>query len=219
MLPNIQNFQNEVSTFYEKVREQLDPQKIFNDSYKGYFVFMSPIYETCEVMFIGINPGTGGDCKSESVEPQDYFDYLPNNYTLARETNKVFEQIGKKHILEGNVIKTNMHYLVTNNPTQIWENVNSLSDDLKTEFNENSKKWTKELVTTFNPKLIICEGVEAFDAFCKIYPPASVDISVKDCFDVIDENLDFKLIGYSRRFSNIRNKEGLGEIIKKYITQ
>lgn len=217
MIPNLENFQNEVTSFYQKVREQLDPQKTFNENYQGYFVFMSPIYDSCEIMFVGINPGVGGGGTIEKAEPDEKFDYLNANYALARETNAVFQQINKAHILESNVVKTNLYYLATNKASEIWDRVNLLSDDLKVEFKENSDKWTRHLISTLKPKIIICEGSSVFDTFCKMYPTSSIDNSVKDCFVVDDVNYDFKIIGYSRRFSNIRNKKGLGDLIEKYI--
>lgn len=217
MLPNIENFQSEVSSFYEKVREQLDLQKTFNDIYKGYFVFMSPIYETCEIMFIGINPGIGGGGTIEKVEPDAEFDYLKHDYSLARETIKVFKQIDKMHILEGNAIKTNLYYLATTNQSEIRKNVNLLDKDLQSKFYENSKKWTKELISIFKPKLIICEGAYVYNTLLEMYPTASLDYSEKGCVVVDDKNYDFKLIGYSRFRSNIRNKKGLAELLKRYI--
>ena len=74
-----------------------------------------------------------------------------------------------------------------------------------------------ELISIFKPKLIICEGAYVYNTLLEMYPTASLDYSEKGCVVVDDKNYDFKLIGYSRFRSNIRNKKGLAELLKRYI--
>ena len=66
-----------------------------------------------------------------------------------------------------------------------------------------------------NPKVLICEGKGVFDVI-KDYDNYT-EFEWKDDCGYLKREDGIIVIGYSRTFSNIKNKIGLSEIIKKHL--
>jgi hypothetical protein len=212
----LNNLKNEVTAFYRLVKDELSPIENYNEFYKGYKMFLSPVSYDPDIFFIGINPGNG-ESNIEDVEEREQFEYLQWDFTLAKETRATFAMIDQSHMLSGNVIKTNFYYMITNNEPEIYSTIGKLNEGLRTQFYENTKRWTKELIEILQPKIIICEGKQAFDQIVDIFHPIRIESNYDNCYLAINENYPFKIIGYSRRFSNIKNKQGLSKLISEVI--
>lgn len=88
---------------------------------------------------------------------------------------------------------------------------NILEENGYEKYQDVSLKWTDELINLLSPKIIICEGKGVFDKLAK--NQKNINWS-SDCGFFQKNNIT--IIGYSRRMSSIRNKEGVAELISKY---
>lgn len=210
-MTDLKIFQNEVQSFYEKINSYLLDTKIY------YKIFYSKFYKNADILFIGINPGNSE--LIQDVEEAEVFEYLKFNdsddYDLSRETKLVFKNAGKLNSLNSKVVKTNYYYIASENEKELYNFTDKLPDNLRIDFYDKSYKWTQNLITLVNPKTIICEGKRAY-----LNVLEAIDLEIdevqnkKSNFIVTFKNSNLILIGYSRRFSKIINKDILTEIIK-----
>jgi len=125
-----------------------------------------------------------------------------------------------------NCIKTNYYYIATKDTSK--KNFNTLIDFLGREkdmsglgdrFYANSKKWTQQTLNIIKPKLIICEGKQAFNLVTNCALALKPEIDGKDVFLIYSEDLGINILGYKRKqFSGgivdpILLKEKIREII------
>jgi hypothetical protein len=207
-------FQNDVERFYKKLISHSSETKIY------YKIFYSKFYKNADILFIGINPGNGE--LIQDVEEANVFEYLKFNdyddYDLSRETKIVFKNAEKQNLLKGKVVKTNYYYLATENEKELYNLMEKLSENIRLEFYKKSFEWTQKIIKLVNPKVIICEGKRAY-----LNVLDSIDLEIdeiknhKTINSVSFKNSDTLLLGYSRRFSRILNKNILSEIIKEII--
>ena len=225
---NYKNWKNDIKNKLESLKIKIDKNEISKSLYGGFYVWDSKFIENPEIMFIGINPGNGNPNNSGKIvtEPEQQISYMEfldgenDNYTLAKETIKSFEMAGFsipeiRELLNEKSIKTNFYYLITKNQNDISKCINQISDYDFKDFWKQSYEWTGQLIELTKPKVIICEGKSVFDI-------------IKDFDDILES--DWKndcgylkrpngqiIIGYNRIFSNIKNKEELSELIKRYV--
>lgn len=219
--------QNEIKKYYQKLSKE---ENLLNDYFDNldlswhteiyYKVFFSKMSFDTDILFIGINPGGGEEwCSPQALKR---FEYLEYNYTLARETKKVFELANYEYLLEkldenNKIVKTNLYYLVTENKKQLDHFIyNVLSEKQRKEFIENHEIWTTKIIELSDPKIIIYEGQSAFDASPPFFSDKIkvVDLE-KNGVNLVKLN-DYKpvLISYKRFRSIIKNKETFAEILK-----
>ena len=227
-LVQLQQIQNEIEFYYKNLSKE---ENILNGYFNNislkkhselyYKVFFSRMSYDTDILFIGINPGGGEEwC---SPHEKEKFEYVEYDYQLATETKKVFQLANYKNLLDildenNKVVKTNLFYLVTQNKKQLDIFINNtLNEKQRTEFINNHKKWTSQLIELSNPKIIIYEGISAynesppyFDSQIKIY-----DINQNDVFISKLQDFKYTMIGYARNRSLIKNKEFLAEILEK----
>ncbi|WP_407520663.1 hypothetical protein PDL71_10320 [Lacibacter sp. MH-610] len=218
--------QENCETAYEELKSEIEnlhltavtavkENPILSNLLKGYKVFYSPLLYKPKVLFIGINPGNGEegvyDCEHCDKGELEYLHY---NYTLADETKKVFEMACKSEALY-NSVKTNYYYLATTSGKDIFKITDFLGrqskDDLGEQLIVNARKWTKRLIETMEPELIICEGVEAYANVTDLFQEG---IKMKEDVEyVYVEEIEANIIGYKRTYSNINNKSKLASTI------
>lgn len=222
------NWSSNIQEVLSTIKLKIDGNDIAKSFYGGFYVWDSKYIESPEIMFIGINPGNGNPNNSGQLitnpEPQiSYMEFLDGenpNYKLANETVKSFEMAGYniaeiRDLLNNRSIKTNFHYIITKNQPDIRKCFNLLENYSYNDFWEQSYKWTGQLIELTNPKVIICEGKWVFDTI-KDYDEVVEEKWDKDCGYFTRPNGQV-IIGYNRLFSNIKNKEELSNLIKKYI--
>ena len=150
----------------------------------------------------------------------EFLDGENPNYRLAIETIKAFELAGYsiseiRELLNEKSIKTNFYYIITKNKNDISKCLNQLENYSFNDFWQKSYDWTGQLIEITKPKVIICEGKSVFDTVKKYDEIIESDWK-NDCGYV--KRSDGQIIlGYSRIFSNIRNKEKLSQLIKRFI--
>jgi len=211
-------------------KEKIDKNELSKSLYGGFYIWDSKFIQNPEIMFIGINPGDGnpannGSINFEPAKQMSYLEYLdleePNlTYTLARETIDVFEKSGLTReqiidILNNQSVKTNFHYIITKNQPDIKKCFNLIEPNGFKNYWLQSYNWTGDLINIIKPKMIICEGKGVFDEI-KDYEDFT-ELEWKDGCGFLKRVDGVEVIGYSRTFSNIKNKNRLAELIKKHL--
>lgn len=196
----------ESSLVNEKTLEQ--PLKKY---YRGIQILLSPLHESTDFMLIGINPGAGYfNEQGKNVKrfsPLKNFEYLKYNYSLARETRKVFEMAQLSDKLK-NAVKTNCFYLATQNQHDLHKLLSHLKD---LNAYTLSRKWTDELIEIVRPKIIIAEGIYAFNS---LLHNKNAEVNITNGIHYAYHN-GYHYIGYKRIMSFIKNKKELSELIRK----
>lgn len=225
---SFKEWEQDVYENLQKLKGEIDKNVQAKKLYGGFYIWDSKYIEEPEIMFIGINPGNGNPNNDGSItiEPENqmsYLEYLDGenmSYSLARETVETFELSGYsrgeiKELFNNKSIKTNFYYLITSNENDIANCLNQSEHNGFEKFTIQSKKWTNDLISIMKPKVLICEGKKVFDHFKNNFNCSDFKWE-DDCGELKLENGTI-VIGYSRRFSNIRNKDGVSKIINKYI--
>jgi len=152
-----------------KLKEAGNPVDI-----KGWKVWYSDIIEKPNFLFIGINPNNidedieyfGGnvievDGLKVQLEPDQENRYNSDkDWTLSKNTRDVFE-LADLDILSN--VKTNYYFLGSNKSATLNTLDNFIGESLNTEFRNKSAEWSKKIIDLVSPKVIICEGIEAYD--------------------------------------------------------
>lgn len=161
----------DVLEFITRFNKETEFDKTIDDLLYGWRILYSDVKEQCDVLLIGINPGSGEDlgARNYNLEPLDTLEYLDNrinNYELANLVKRIFVKAGLFELLENSTMKTNTKFYATYGTKELNEFEKHLSKNHKSFFDElieNNKKWMKDLIKIIHPKLIIAEGWEAYD--------------------------------------------------------
>jgi len=205
---------SEIHQLIGEFYELSDENEEINDLCFGWRVFFSPLIYNPDILFIGINPGDGLETIDLEHEDKTRLEYLNFNYPLARETKKVFEISNRLHLLQ-NSVKTNYYYLSTSNETSLYRLTDLMgsasTSSLRERFFEKSKEWTKKLLISINPKLVICEGKTSF-----VNTLNCLDKNIQMNFDCQLEHYNgIPIIGYKRYKSRIIDKNSLSQMLNK----
>lgn len=201
-----------------RIVDKLDEGPMFKRFYTGWKVWFSPVLDNPKILFIGINPG-GVEGVEADVEPDGQLQYIYDEsptWYLKNDTLKVFydKRISNRIDLE-DCVKTNYYYLATrkfnSNFYKLVEFLGRQSDKqgLGDIFLEKSKLWTQQLIQVLKPKIIICEGVTAFDLVTEYALNNKIPRSNEDVFTIYDKKHDVQIVGYRRSSpqAGIKNKE------------
>lgn len=213
---NYETIKEDIGQFLDLVKLNINDNQIAKEKFLGYRVFYSPLIINPTVLFIGINPGAGQLC--EYLDPEERFEYLDYDFTLAKETKQVFSEIGCSHILENSAVKINYYYIITPTETELYNFTALLEPTLGRQFYEKSGEWTKRMISLINPKIIICEGRRAYDKVTELYQGDWKETKLSDCWLYENPENNITVVGYSRRYSNIKNKSELAELLKPLLT-
>jgi hypothetical protein len=199
----------EVADFKNKLISS-DIFETVKDKFRGFQILMSPLQKQPDFMFIGINPGAGHykstGKTSHRLAPEKTMEYVYENYALARETKALFGLLGLTDADLSKAVKTNFYFLATENERNLNEII-TLVNDL--EFEKKSIDWNNRLIEMIQPKIIICEGKSAFTKVTQhknLQAEWNADVAYTKWGNT-------HVIGYKRLFSQIKNKEKLGELV------
>lgn len=216
----------EIKLFHSEVMEKLNTNEEVKKLYCGWKVWFSPIIDEPEILFIGINPGQGegGDL---TLEPDGELQYIydKSNWPLKNDTLEVFKEL--EDIVDlGNCIKTNYYYLATkDSSTDNFEPLTKFlgrekgNNGLGDRFFKNSKKWTRQILNIIKPKLIICEGKQAFNLVTEYALEIKMETNGDDVYTTYNKTLGTNILGYNREWkrAGIKNKSLLKEKIRELI--
>ncbi|MBZ9631262.1 hypothetical protein LB465_10775 [Salegentibacter sp. LM13S] len=142
--------------------------------YKGCQLLFSPLLQRPKILLIGFNPGGGyynwhGKIVEE-FEPMEALEYYLNNHPLAEQTKSLFRQAGREEDLQHYTVKTNFYYWATDNVADFNRLLKLLPDELSKKIFHIARVWTKQLIDTLRPELVISEGFMAFDEIEVLFP-------------------------------------------------
>lgn len=215
MIATYNEIKLEIENFLMAVEGNELLSKSISKYYKGIQVFLSPLIYKPKFMFIGINPGAGyykyNGKRVKRLNPLKYMEYVGQNYRLAKETRMLFNLAGISNLDLKNSVKTNYHFLSTNNTSELY----SLLRQLKIHnINYNSSLWINKLIDLIQPEFIICEGKTVFEKLLKD----------KKC-EILNKNKIFysefgniKVIGYERLYSNILEKKKVADFLRQKLS-
>lgn len=129
----------------------------------GFAVFYSPVTVEPDLMILGFNPGGGPDDfnEAEACELPIEHDYLKRNYVLAKRMREELF-VGNQSLLRESV-KANLIPFRTSNKSEWYR----IQKRLRAELEEFSRGVCREVVKTIKPRMILLEGVQTFDLFCR----------------------------------------------------
>jgi hypothetical protein len=165
-----EELKQKVSVFIEEFNDKTKNDKVIDDLLCGWRILYSDIKEHCDVLLVGINPGSGEkigarNYELDALEKLEYIDDSRNKYSLSFLVNRIFEKAGLFELLENSTMKTNTKFYASYGTDELSEFENHLAEnhiELYKELMGNNKIWIKELVNIIQPKIIIAEGKAAF---------------------------------------------------------
>lgn len=213
-----QKLKSEVDSYIDKVYAALETNEEMLEICKGWRIMYSPLIINPTIMFIGINPGAGWEGIDLDHHNKTHLEYLDWNYKLAKDTKDVFSSINSLNLLEKSV-KTNFFYMITRKEKPLYKVTNFLGrgneELLGEKFFQNARNWTLKLIEIIKPKIIICEGVQSYGNVTDLFMPS---VKLKDdCESIYLEDQKIHLLGYSRRFSSIKNKQRFSEVLAEVL--
>jgi len=206
--------ENEVKELNNKIISLCNDNGEINKLYKGSQIYYSPIRIKPEIMILGINPGSGYFRINnqivqnfEAPDENEKSDYMEELKLLCRKMNNPI-------LIEKSFI-TNTYYFATDGDAQLKQLIKLLPLDIKTEFEEKAKKWTKTFIKEINPKLIFCMGAFAWDKLKSFYKD-NIEI-IYEKGNIFEAKIENKpVIACSRSYSIIKNIDSVANKLKEY---
>jgi hypothetical protein len=224
-----------IKSFISEVENELLKDESIKGLFKGWRVFFSPLIHMPKVLFIGINPGNG----QSGVTDLDYFkdsskleyieyenksgSYIQSTYSLARETKEVFNEANLLEVLENSSVKINFFFLSTTSERDLYRLTDFLGrggEKIGEQLFRKSAEWTRQLIKLIEPEVVICEGRQAFKNVTDLFKKSEPESWANNCGYVkVKSNKELVILGYSRRWSRIRNKDELIKLLKRFLAK
>jgi hypothetical protein len=210
----LNKLETEVKELNDKIISLCAKDTELNKLYKGCQIYFTPIRIKPDIMILGINPGAGYfRINNQPVQmfgapaENEKSDYMEEIYALFRKINNPG--------LRDKSFISNIYYFSTNGGKELYSLKKLLPEDIRNEFKEKAKEWTKCLIAEIDPPLIFCMGVEAWGYLKDFY---------KEDFEIVTEKgfvLEAKIgqkpvIGCVRSYSFIQEIELVAEKLKEY---
>lgn len=185
--------------------------------YKGCQLLFSPLIQRPKILLIGFNPGGGyynwhGKILEE-VQPMKALEYYLNSHPLAEQTKFLFRQVGREEDLQDYTIKTNFYYWATDNVADFNRLMQLLPEELSRKIFHMARVWTKQLIDSLQPEMIIAEGFKAYDEIAVLFPRKLQEESSVSVRSFITPQ-GVKILGYKRNQGSIVGKEEIVNAIK-----
>ncbi|MBD5399423.1 MAG: hypothetical protein HDR57_02140 [Treponema sp.] len=177
MEQEIEAIGQEVKEFADRLIQKAEEDEELGKLYKGTQIFFSPVKKNPQILFLGINPGSGYFNNVHKpvykFEPQEQMEYVSEEFNLSDDWKYVFghswykdnpNSLRRPDILE-NACKINCFFFATNNSKDLKKLIKLSGKYFGNELVEKSKDWTRRIVRLLEPKIIICEGKQAFVYF------------------------------------------------------
>lgn len=205
----------EVREMNSLIIEQAEKSKKIKSLFKGFQIYISPIYPNPKILFIGINPGSGFYEKNNEIV-QEFEPLLKQDtgYGPWAQIESCFKAIGKLDYLD-TIVKINSYFISTKNEVELKKLIHLLPTEIQKEFYKKSKEWIKTIINEINPENIICGGTSALNQLKSIFPEYQRIIGNGN---VSMGKIDTKTIFlYKRSHSNIHKKNDLINYLSMYL--
>ncbi len=215
---DINTWSTQVKDELTKFKKILDSSPEHKDLYKGLRIFYGPYIKHPTVLFVGYNPGAGHDQEGDIWTDPTEFEYGMgwDGFRLAEETESIFSAAGLEDIFYNQSTKINCFSLLTKGVGEFKKLKSFLDEETNGEFSRKSSQRLKQLVCAMSPRIIICEGKMAFDELTAALDLRTPDIEWQNDATYISTN-KFTIIGYKRRYSDIRDKDRVSDLLKTFL--
>ena len=178
--------------------------------YKGCQLLFSPLLQRPKILLIGFNPGGGyynwhGKIVEE-FQPMQALEYYLNTHPLGEQTKSLFRQAGTEEDLQHYTVKTNFYYWATDNVADFNRLMKLMPEELSKKIFQMARVWTKQLIETLQPELIIAEGFKAFDEVEVLFPE-KIKFEKGENIRSFQIPNGMKVLGYKRNQGSIIGKE------------
>lgn len=218
MQSEIEQMQNEVDNLANQIEEICKTDKEVDDLYLGTQVYFSPLKKQMDLMFIGINPGSGsykyGGKKPHSITPLEKSGYETEEFALQDDWKAIFgenEKINNLDLLYSG-FKTNCSFVATKDSNALSKLKSLLKNKYKLDIAQKEKQWVKTLIAYVEPEIIICEGYGAFSELQNMFTADEfkIDETAKsNTHKIAYLNSYIPVLGFKRRvdsrFENIED--------------
>ena len=214
---DLQTLKEEVIEVNDKILKICETNEKVKKLYKGCQIYISPLYQNTNILFLGINPGGGYYKKTGKI--QQKFEPLEKNdtgYGLWKAIEKCFAKMGEKQLLD-DMVKSNHYFFCTNREADLYKMLELFPHELKNEIKEKSKKWVKTIISEISPKIIICGGKSSMGKIQELYPGYEI-MQQTEYTKAIKINGTY-VIGFNRLFSRILKKKEFMEYFQKYFSR
>lgn len=216
-----ENIEKEADEFNKKLLELYDTDEVIKKLYRGIRIWYSPIIENPQIMFLGINPGAGyysNTGKPENdLKPMKKMIYADpeHDFCLKWEWDYVFGEQGlnRRDLLESSV-KSNFCYFITESSKDLIAFLKQFEIKLGISPYKLCGNWTNQLVKNIKPKILICEGKDAFDLLKNWSFRNEIKIDEEIQGGYLD---DITVLYFKRTYSNLKDKEKIIQTLSNYI--
>ncbi|HOP05467.1 MAG TPA: hypothetical protein PL017_14075 [Tenuifilaceae bacterium] len=206
----------EVDSSIQEIESDEDAMKRIEKYYRGVQILFSNLTHRPKIMLIGINPGEGyykqqgKRVRKLDIQEKLEYAYPCYKYALAINTRKLFELAGCSNHL-ADTVKTNCFFLATQNEVNLYKMLSKLKEF---KLYKKSSDWLNRLIEMVEPEIIICEGKSAFD---RVVKNRSCNVIINKHFCYAECN-GYRIIGYRRLRSSIRDIEEVAKKLKEILT-
>lgn len=215
---SLRNFENEVQKLHLKIKECAKNSTDITSLYKGYQIWFSPIIEKPKVLLIGFNPGAGyynwGGKIVEQFEPLTALEYYLSDHKLANQTKKLFQLMENEDVLKYHTVKTNFYFFATSNVSDFKKLTKLLPQEITKDIFHLARIWTKHIIDSVKPSLILCEGIEAFKEVSVLFNN-KINFEKSKIHQQFQDNETIVFV-YKRNRSSIIEKNQIGLILKNH---
>ena len=170
---SIVNLESEVKKLHLQIMECVEKSPGIAQLYKGCQIWYSPILVKPKILLIGFNPGAGYfNWEGKVVEQFEHLtalEYYLSEHSLANQTKKLFQLMDKEDILRNNTVKINFYFFATADVKNFKNLTKLLPKEIATQLFHLARVWTKQIIETLEPELILCEGVAAFNEVSALF--------------------------------------------------
>jgi len=214
----IEQLITEVKDINKKIIKACEDNKQLKDIYRGYQIFLGPLFFNPNIMFIGINPGDGFFMEyGELLERFKPFEKQDTKNELWKLLQYCLNRIDKLKYLD-DIVLLNYYFFSTSNLNKLHLFFNLLPKELRKEILEKSDQWIKTLITEISPKYIICGGSYTLSKLKHLFKYSSFEPEHKknNFVGKLNNSIVFT---YKRRYSNMIDREGFITFLEKYILE
>lgn len=220
-MATIEELQKEVESYTNKILEICKTDKEIDELFKGVSIFFAPAVPETDLMFIGINPGVSpSEERVISFVQPEKSEYETEEYTLQTEWATIFGD--KYEINDLNLLyksfKTNCSFFITKGTEELHSLKSKLRKYLGSELDQKEAEWIKTLVEYINPRLIICEGFEAFNTLKTIFAGNMKDDESEKGNHKVAYIDDWRpVLGFKRAYSRFVDIEDVVDTLQDYM--
>jgi hypothetical protein len=223
----LKQLKEEVIAINNKILKACEGNENLKKLYKGCQIYMSPFSRNPNVLYLGINPGSGFYRANKQIV-QKFDPYLPTSpqdfeYEPWKQIKYCFMKLEKERFLDANkflndMVKINYYFFATYNYNELKLFFELLPQEFRYEVWKKSGQWIKTIISEVSPKYIICGGFTAEKLLNDLYGK-EYTILQNSKNNRVGKLNDMIVFTYQRRFSLMKNRKEFVKFLETYIAK